>query len=138
MAMNTIPEMFWHAVETRSEKTALRQKEFGIWRSISWKDFGDAAREVGLGLVRLGFERGETVSILSNTNREWMYADMGALGAGGVSSGIYPTDSASQVEYLLADSRSAYVFVEDEEQLDKVLEVRARLPQLRKIVVFDM
>ena len=91
-----------------------------------------------MGLVRLGFEPGETVSILSNTNREWMYADMGALGAGGVTSGIYPTDSASQVEYLLADSRSVYVFVEDEEQLDKVLEVRERLPRLRRIVVFDM
>jgi long-chain acyl-CoA synthetase len=137
MAMNTIPDMFWHAVETRGKKTALRQKELGIWRSISWEDFGDAAREVGLGLARLGFEPGETVSILSNTNREWMYADMGALGAGGVSSGIYPTDSTSQVEYLLADSHSVYVFVEDEEQLDKVLEVRARLPELRKIVVFD-
>jgi long-chain acyl-CoA synthetase len=67
-----------------------------------------------------------------------MYADMGVLGAGGVSSGIYPTDSASQVEYLLADSRSVCVFVEDEEQLDKVLEVRARLPHLGRIVVFDM
>ena len=129
MEMNTIPGMFWHAVETRGGKTALRQKELGIWKATSWREFGEAAREVGLGLVRLGFEPGETVSILSNTNREWMYADMGALGAGGVSSGIYPTDSASQVEYLLADSRSVYVFVEDEEQLDKVLEVRERLPR---------
>ena len=130
--------MFWHAVERRGDKTALRQKELGIWHAMSWSEFGNAAREVGLGLVRLGFEPGETVSILSNTNREWMYADMGALGAGGVSSGIYPTDSAYQVEYLLADSRSVYVFVEDEEQLDKVLEVRERLPALRRIVVFDM
>jgi long-chain acyl-CoA synthetase len=138
MAMNTVPAMFWNAVTTRGEKTALRQKELGIWRSTSWKDFGDAARAVGLGLARLGFEPGDTASILSNTNREWMYTDMGVLGAGGVCSGIYPTDSASQVEYLVADSRSVCIFVEDEEQLDKVLEVRARLPRLRHIVVFDM
>jgi long-chain acyl-CoA synthetase len=138
MEMNTIPAMFWNAVATRGEKTALRQKQLGIWHAVSWKEFGRAACEVGMGLVRLGFEPGETVSILSNTNREWMYADMGALGAGGVTSGIYPTDSASQVEYLLADSRSVYVFVEDEEQLDKVLEARERLPALRRIVVFDM
>jgi long-chain acyl-CoA synthetase len=138
MAMNTVPAMFWNAVTTRGEKTALRQKELGIWRSTSWKDFGDAARAVGLGLARLGFEPGDTASILSNTNREWMYTDMGVLGAGGVCSGIYPTDSASQVEYLVADSRSVCIFVEDEEQLDKVLEVRARLPLLRHIVVFDM
>ena len=138
MEIDTIPAMFWHAVETRGDKTALRQKELGIWRAVSWRDFGDTAREIGLGLVRLGFAPGEAASILSNTNCEWVYADMGVLGAGGVCSGIYPTDSAAQVEYLLADSGSVYVFVEDEEQLDKVLAVRERLPELRKIIVFDM
>ena len=74
----------------------------------------------------------------SNTNREWLYADMGILGAGGVSNGIYPTDAPAQVEYLSADSSTVYLFVEDDEQLDKALEVRARLPKLRKIFVFDM
>ena len=91
-----------------------------------------------MGLVALGFEPGECASVLSNTNREWLYADMGILGAGGVSNGIYPTDAPAQVEYLCADSGTVYLFVEDDEQLDKALEVRARLPQLRKIVVFDM
>jgi long-chain acyl-CoA synthetase len=78
------------------------------------------------------------VSILSNTRKEWVYADLAALGAAGVVNGIYPTDAPAQVEYLLADSGSAFVFVEDEEQLDKVLEVRERLPGLRRIVVFEM
>jgi long-chain acyl-CoA synthetase len=91
-----------------------------------------------LGLVALGFEPGEVASIQSNTNREWLFADLGILGAGGVSNGIYPTDAAAQAEYLLADSSSVVVFVEDEEQLDKILEVRERLPKLRKIIVFDM
>ena len=130
--------MFWNAVARRGDKVALRQKELGIWRGTSWRELGDSARAVGLGLVRLGFEPGETVSVLSNTRREWLYADLGILGAGGVCSGIYPTDAASQVEYLMADSRSVYLFVEDEEQLDKALEVSARLPLLRKIIVFDM
>ena len=96
------------------------------------------SRAVGLGLVRLGFAPGETASVLANTRREWLYADLGVLGAGGVCSGIYPTDASTQVEYLMADSRSVYLFVEDEEQLDKALEVRERLPLLRNIVVFDM
>ena len=91
-----------------------------------------------MGLVALGFEPGECASVLSNTNREWLYADMGILGAGGVSNGIYPTDAPVQVEYLCADSSTVYLFVEDDEQLDKALEVRARLPKLRKIIVFDM
>jgi len=71
-------------------------------------------------------------------NREWLYADMGILGAGGVSNGIYPTDAPVQVDYLCSDSATVHLFVEDDEQLDKALEVRANLPKLRKIIVFDM
>ena len=59
----------------------LRQKHFGIWQSVCWTEFGQIAREIGMGLVALGFEPGECASVLSNTNREWLYADMGILGA---------------------------------------------------------
>jgi long-chain acyl-CoA synthetase len=136
--MNTVPGMFWNGVLTRGPDTIYRQKEFGIWRPVSWTQLGRSAREIGMGLVSLGYQPGEVVSILSNTNKEWMCTDLGAMGAAGVVNGIYPTDAPAQVEYLLADSGSVYAFVEDDEQLDKLLEVRARLPQLRKIVVFDM
>ena len=134
----SVARLFWHGVIERGPQVILRQKQFGIWRAMTWQELGAAAREVGLGLAALGFAPGEVASIQSNTNKEWLYADLGILGAGGVANGIYPTDAAAQVEYLLADSGSSFVFVEDEEQLDKVLEVRARLPQLRKIIVFDM
>jgi long-chain acyl-CoA synthetase len=134
----TVARMFWHGVMARGPQVILRQKDLGIWRAMTWAQLGAAAREVGMGLVALGFEPGEVGSIQSNTNREWLFADLGILGAGGVSNGIYPTDAAAQAEYLLADSSSVVVFVEDEEQLDKILEVRERLPKLRKIVVFDM
>jgi long-chain acyl-CoA synthetase len=134
----TVGRLFWHGVQTRGPQVILRQKDLGIWRAVTWTELGRAAREVGMGLVALGFQPGEVASIQSNTNREWVYADLGILGAGGVSNGIYPTDAAAQSEYLLADSGSVAVFVEDEEQLDKILEVRERLPKLRKIIVFDM
>jgi len=134
----TIPELFWDAVRQRGERVALRQKDFGIWQGTTWRELGEIAREVAMGLAALGFEPGERASILSNTRREWMFADLGILSAGGVSNGIYPTDAAAQCEYLLNDSSSAYVFVEDEEQLDKVLEIRARTPKLRRIFVFDL
>jgi len=137
-APDTVSKMFWHGVRTRDGKTFCRQKEFGIWRAVTWAELGEIAREIGMGLAALGFAPGEVVSILSNTCKEWVYADLGALGAAGVVNGIYPTDAPAQVEYLLADSGSVFVFVEDEEQLDKVLEVRARLPALRRIIVFDM
>jgi long-chain acyl-CoA synthetase len=138
MEIDTVPKMFWHGVQTRAGKTIFRQKNFGIWQSVTWDELGRAARDIGMGLASLGYQPGEVVSILSNTNREWMCADLGALGAAGVVNGIYPTDAASQVEYLLGDSGSVFAFVEDEEQLDKILEVRGKLPALRKIVVFDM
>lgn len=135
---DTMPRMFWNAAQQRSSLTCLRQKKFGIWQSVSYGQMAQIVREVGQGLIALGFEPGDCVSILSNTVKEWLYADLGAQCAGGVSSGIYPTDAPAQVEYLLHDSGSIYAFVEDEEQLDKVLEVRAALPLLRKIIVFDM
>ena len=90
------------------------------------------------GARMLGFEPGEVASVLSNTNREWVWCDLAVQSMGGVCNGIYPTDAASQVEYLCADSASVFVFVEDDEQLDKALEVRERLPMLRKIIVLDM
>ena len=135
---DTLPAMFWHAVAARGDRTWLRQKELGLWRSWSWNDTATAVREIALGLMALGFEHGQTASILSNTVIEWVLADLAVLSCGGVSSGIYPTDSASQVHYLCDDSRTAVLFVEDDEQLDKALQASGRLPLLRRIVVFDM
>ncbi len=138
MDAENVAQMFWNGVRERGPQVILRQKQFGIWQAVTWTELGRAAREVGMGLVSLGFEPGETASIQANTNREWLYADLGILCAGGVSNGIYPTDAAAQTEYLMSDSSSVYLFVEDEEQLDKALEVRERLPRVRKIIVFDM
>jgi long-chain acyl-CoA synthetase len=135
---DTIPKLFWHQVKSRAERTAFREKHLGIWRSTSWRGYGERARWTGMGLMKLGLRRGDVVSILAETIPEWLFADMGTMGAGGVSNGIYPTDSSKQVEYILSDSRSRFLFVEDEEQLDKFLEVRERCPTVLKAFVFDM
>nr|WP_219821670.1 long-chain fatty acid--CoA ligase [Sneathiella aquimaris] len=135
---DTTAKLFWARVKQFGDKIAMREKDLGIWKSISWTDYGNKARAAGLGLVSLGLQRGDTVSILSDNNPEWLYMDFGILCAGGVSSGVYTTDSASQVEYLCKDSTTRYFIAENEEQLDKILEVRDNLPELRKIIVFDM
>lgn len=135
---DTIPAMFWNAVQQRGPQVWMRQKELGIWKTWSWNQTADAVREIAGGLMSLGFAAGECASILSNTNIEWVQADLAVLSCGGVANGIYPTDAASQVHYLCEDSSTTVLFVEDDEQLDKALEVRARLPRLRTIVVFDM
>jgi long-chain acyl-CoA synthetase len=135
---DTVHEMFHNAAQLRGEKVWLREKDLGIWKSHTWKQIGTAVREVSMGLAALGMQPGDTASVLANTRVEWVVADMGILSAGCVSNGIYPTDSASQVQYLCSDSSTSVLFVEDEEQLDKALEVREQLPLLRKIVVIDM
>jgi len=135
---DTIPKLFWHQVKARGARTAFREKDFGIWRATSWTQYGERARWTGMGLMSLGLARGEVVSVLAETVPEWLYADMGTMGVGGVTNGIYPTDSARQVEYILSDSASRFLFVEDDEQLDKFLEVRARCPTVARAFVFDM
>jgi len=134
----TVPQVFWNAVKLRGDKVWLREKQLGIWRSWSWNRVGDAVREVAHGLIALGLQPGERTSILANTVVEWVLADLGTLSAAGVANGIYPTDAAPQVQYLCEDSSTVVLFVEDDEQLDKALEVRDTLPALRRIVVFDM
>lgn len=135
---DTVPEMFWNAVGLRGPKVWLRDKHLGLWRSWTWAQTGQAVKEIGHGLLALGFEPGQTASILSNTRLEWVLADLAVMSCAGVSSGIYPTDAPAQVHYLCQDSRTSVLFVEDEEQLDKALQVRGELPALRHIVVFDM
>lgn len=133
----TLPAMFWNAVAKRGDATLMRQKDLGIWRGWSWNQVGTVVRELAMGLAAQGLQAGDCVSILSNTRIEWVWCDLAVLSAGGVANGIYPTDSVEQVQFLCEDSSTVVVVVEDEEQLDKVLEVRSRLPRLRRIVVID-
>jgi long-chain acyl-CoA synthetase len=134
----SIPELFRLRVKELGDATMMRQKELGIWRAYSWNEVGAIVDEIGAGLVSLGFEPGEVASVLSNTCREWVWCDLAVQSVGAVCNGIYPTDAAKQVEYLCSDSHSVYLFVEDDEQLDKFLEIEAHLPLVRKVIVFDM
>jgi long-chain acyl-CoA synthetase len=133
----TVPAMFWNAAAMRGDKILMRQKQLGIWHEWSWAQVAEAVREIGNGLLGLGLQPGDCVSIQANTVVEWVFADIAILSAGGVCSGIYPTDAAPQVQYLCEDSRTRFLFVEDDEQLDKALEVRGHLPLLKKVIVID-
>jgi long-chain acyl-CoA synthetase len=135
---DTLPRYFWRKVAERGDKVAMREKNLGIWNSITWRQYGENVKQAGLGLAALGVKRGEVVSIISEGNPQWLYADVGCQGIGAVTNGIYTTDSAKQVEYIVNDSRTVVYIAENDEQLDKVLEVRDRCSSLRKIVVIDM
>lgn len=134
----TVAQMFWTRVTRWADRIAMRKKQYGIWQPITWADFGEQARGVGMSLNAMGVGKGDAVCVLSNTLPEWMYVDMGVQCIGAVCAGIYPTDAASQVAYLVNDAGCRVIFVEDEEQLDKVLSIRGDCPTLEKIVIFEM
>ncbi len=132
---DTLPKLFLHRCQTLGARTAHREKQLGVSRSYSWAEFLDSARAIGLGLTALGLKRGEVVSILSEDNKEWIYADLAVQCVGGITSGIYTTDSAEQVAFVLKDSGSRFLIVENDEQLDKFLEIRDQVPDVLKCVV---
>ncbi len=118
-------------------RTAHREKDFGIWQAYSWADYYEAAQNIGMGLAKLGLARGEVVSILSEDRKEWLYFDMGIQCIGGIASGVYTTDSASQLDYLLRDSGSTFLVVENDEQLDKFLEIADQATLIKKVIILD-
>ena len=134
---DTLVSLFRHRCRELGDRVAHREKELGVWQSHSWAEFYEKARLIGLGLKRLGLERGEVVSILSEDRKEWIWADLGIQSVGGIASGIYTTDASAQVAYLVNDSRSRFLIVENEEQLDKFLERRDEMPGLEKVIVID-
>ncbi len=133
----TIAALFAKRCHDLDSRTAHREKDLGIWRSFSWSDYYSNAEWIGMGLRVLGLERGDVVSILSEDRREWLYCDMAVMGMGAIASGVYTTDSAKQLAYLITDSGSKFLFVENDEQLDKWLERRDDMPDLVKVIVYD-
>ena len=133
----SLPDLLLRRAAERPNATALREKHLGRWRECTWRDYADRAAAVGMGLVELGVRPRDRVAIHSENRPEWLLADLGTQGIGGVTVGVYPTSPAAEVEYLLEHSETVVLIAEDEEQLDKALAVRKGLPKLRTIVVID-
>jgi len=134
---DTIPKLFLKKTSERGDAIAMREKDFGLWQSYSWSDYRARALEIAHGLLSLGLEPGDVVGIQSEDCKEWVFADFGIMLCGGVVNGVYPTYQPNQVAYTLQDSGCRFLFVEDEEQLDKFLEVENELPDIERVIVFD-
>ena len=132
-----LPQQLLHWARVRPDAVALRQKQFGVWQPVTWSAYAQQARWFGLGLLKLGFEPGQSVAVLGENSKEWVFAQFGVGLVGGITAGVYPTSPAPEVEYLLALSEAPIIVCADQEQLDKVLSIRERLPHLRAIVVID-
>ncbi len=127
----TIADIVKLAAERAPESTALKHKVGDEWRDISYGELGEVVKEIALGLVDLGIEKGDRVSILSHTRPEWTFANFGILASGAASVSIYQTNSPEEVHYVADHSESTAIFAEDAEQLDKVRQIRGDLPASR-------
>ena len=117
-----------------SQRAVMFKDDDGQWTTRSYNEVGDTVRELALGLIGLGVEKGDKVSILGNTRVEWTYFDYAALTAGATVVPIYQTNSAEECEYVLENSDAKVVIVEDEDQLEKIRQVRDRCPKLEHVI----
>ena len=136
--LDTVPKLFMAQVKRFQNRVAMREKILGVWKEFSWNQYLENVRTVAMGLLALGVKKGECVSIISGNNKEWLFCDIATQCIGGITVGIYTTNSSEEVTYILNHSETGVFFVEDEEQLDKVLLAKAELPLLRKVIVYDM
>lgn len=134
---DTLSKLWRQVCLERGDKIAHREKDFGIWQSYSWLDYYHRACDIGMAFVELGLNKGDTVSILSEDNKEWLYCDMGICAVGAIPNGVYTTDSPEQLAYILNDSHSKFLILENDEQLHKFLEIREQTPKVEKVIVFD-
>ncbi|MEV8443664.1 AMP-binding protein [Actinosynnema sp. NPDC051121] len=122
---------------TTPDAVALRAKDFGIWREVTWAQYWAQAELVGHALLALGVDAGDRVAIHSENRREWLYADIGAVAVRAITVGLYPTNPADEVAYLLSHSGARVLVAEDQEQVDKALAVLDALPELERIVYLE-
>ena len=130
------PELFFQQVQRFKDRVALRHKDYGIWNRISWKQYGQSVREVASGLLALGLSPGDRVAILGDNRPEWLICHLATMTAGGCTCGVYPTSAPEQVAYVVGHSEARVLFVENEEQVDKVLQIIDEL-KVAQVVVWD-
>ena len=137
MAEATLPQFLVRNARTHSAAPALREKDRGIWQEWTWADYRDHVQAIALGLLSLGFQRGDKLALLSD-NRPQLYATMVAVQVvGGVPVPLYQDAIARELQYVIDHADAKFVYAEDQEQVDKVLELRANLPKVERLIYDD-
>jgi long-chain acyl-CoA synthetase len=133
----TAPQLLAERARSEPSAVAYRAKKLGLYEERTWRDFASLVGRLANGLQALGLERGERVAIMGDACEEWTLCDLAVQAAGGISFGVYPTASVSELEYQMRDSGATLFIAEDQEYVDKLLQVVERLPRLKAIVVID-
>jgi len=133
----TLPQALAMQAERLGGKTAIREKAYGIWQSYSWRQYFEFASNAGLGLMELGLKRGDHVGIITTNIPEWVFAQLGAQSVGAVTMCLFTTAVAEELALSLGRFQASFVFVQDQEQADKLIAARDSLPHVKKVIYID-
>jgi long-chain acyl-CoA synthetase len=136
-AISTVPQRIRRRAETMPDTVALREKRLGIWQDITWATYWEQTQLVAHALTAFGIGPGDRVAVHSENRPEWLYSDVGTVAIRAITMGLYPTNPSAEVRYLLQDSGSRVLIAEDQEQVDKALEVEPDCPDLEWIVYLE-
>ena len=135
---DTFPKLLVRNAEVFGDrKIAMREKEFGIWQDFSWKEYHDHVKYFSLGLVSLGLQAGDKVAIIGDNRPEWVWGEVASQAAGAVPLGLYQDSTLKEVSYIIDHSDASFVLAEDQEQVDKILDMKEQLPKVRYIIYSD-
>ena len=138
LGLDTFPKLLRHnARKWGDDRVAMREKEFGIWQPYTWRDYYEHVKYFCLGLVSMGLKKGDTVSIIGDNRPEWLWAELAAQCAGAIGIGIYQDSILKEVSYIINHAGSRFVVAEDQEQVDKVLDMSDEIPTVEHIIYTD-
>ena len=136
-AGDTFPKLLLRNVERFGDKVAIREKDYGIWQSYSWREYLAQARLIALGLAAVGFKRGDKTAIVGDNRPQLYWAMLATQALGGVPVPLYQDSIEKEMEFIVDHAEARFAIVEDQEQVDKLLQVQARCPRLERIVYDD-
>jgi long-chain acyl-CoA synthetase len=134
---NTIPQLLRWRVQHSAEKVALREKDFGYWKNYTWAHYYEQVRKTAMGLRKIGFKKGDTLALITDNIPEMLIVAIGAQAVGGISAGIYQSSLPDEIAAILDYMDVSMVFCDDQEQVDKLLEVRDRIPKVKMVFYED-
>ncbi|MBW1886759.1 MAG: AMP-binding protein [Deltaproteobacteria bacterium] len=135
--LDTLPKRLRHMYRKRPRAVAMRKKAFGIWNEYTWEECYQKIKYLALGLVSMGLQKGDKVCIIGDNDPEWFWAELAAQAMGAVPLGIYIDSVPNEIEYIASHSESVFAIAKDQEQSDKFLEIKDKLPRLKQIIYWD-
>ena len=137
MTIDTLPKQLRENAKRIPNLMALREKHFGIWQAFTWEQYFERVRNFALGLHTLGFERGDFVGIVGDNRPEWVITELAAQSLGGASLGIYQDSTPEEVQYIISQANLKFLIVEDQEQVDKIIEIWEETDLIQKVIYHD-